>query len=93
MTTLVLVEVFKIYAQDRVLRHPLTLQLILRTLPPRSGSELPQHSSPWTPAAYDVTMALKEEEESEDDPDFDVEYVEFDRCFWRPPWLIGRGPV
>ena len=37
------------------------------TPPPRSGSELPPHSSPWTPAAYDVPMVLEaEEEESED---------------------------
>ena len=30
LTILVLVEAFKIYARDRVLRHPLTLQLILQ---------------------------------------------------------------
>ena len=43
------------------------------------GSELPPHSSPWTPAAYDVPMALEEEEEeSEYEPVFDVEYVEFE---------------
>ena len=57
-----LVEAFKIYAQDRVLRHPLTLQLILRmthfnaTLPPHPGSELRTRAhgrwllmtSPWS---------------------------------------------
>ena len=35
------------------------------TVPPHSGSELPPHSSPWTPAAYDVPMVLEEEEEEE----------------------------
>ena len=43
-------------------------------LPPHSGSALPRHKSPWTPAAYDVPMALKEEEESEEELDYDVEF-------------------
>ena len=47
------------------------------TLPPRSGSALPPHSSPWTPSACDVPMALEEEEvsESEEELDYDVEYL------------------
>ena len=43
------------------------------TQPPHSRSELPPHSSPWTPSAYDVPMVLEEEE---DEPDFAIEYVE-----------------
>ena len=43
--------------------------------PPHSGSELPPHSSPWTPAAYDASMVLEEEE---DELDFAIEYVECD---------------
>ena len=106
-----LVEAFKIHAQDRVLRHPLTLQLTLwmthftgffalfpktkrsATAPPHSGSELPPHLSPWTPAACDVPMVLEEEEEeeeSEDEPDFDVEYVEFDGRWWECEWVPAR---
>ena len=50
------------------------------TLPPRSGSALPPHSRPWTPAAYDVSMAL--EEEPEEELDDDVEKMEFDGCWW-----------
>ena len=42
------------------------------TKPPRSGSALPPHSSPWTPAAYDVPMVLEEEKESEEELDDDV---------------------
>ena len=74
------------------------------TLLPHSGSELPPHSSRWTPAAHDVPMALEEEEEeSEDEPDFDVEYVEFDGRWWGPSgsqlasgiaggWPLPMGP-
>ena len=104
-----LVEAFKIYAQDRVLRHP--LKLILRmtrfkgffalfpktkkstTPPPHSGWELPPHSSPWTPSAYDVPTALEEEEEvvvSEEELDDDVEFVEFDGCWWGCEWVPAR---
>ena len=59
------------------------------TLPPRSGSALPPHSSPWAPAAHDVPMALEEEEESESEEElgYDVEYVEFDGCWWRCEWV------
>ena len=57
------------------------------TQPPHSKSELPPHSSPWTPAPYDASMVLEEEEEEEEEceEDFAVEYVEFDNCLW------GRG--
>ena len=96
-----LVEGFKIYAQDRVLR------LVLRmthfkgfshfsqvqksaTPPPHSGSELPPHSSPWTLAAYDVPMALEEEEESEEELDFDVEYGDFDGRWRGCEWVPAR---
>ena len=34
------------------------------TLPARSWSALPPHSSPWTPAPYGVPIVLEEEEES-----------------------------
>ena len=37
------------------------------TQPPHSGSELPPHSSSWTPAAYDASMVLEEEEEEEEE--------------------------
>ena len=60
------------------------------TLPPRSGSALPPHSSPWTPAAYDVPMALEEEEESQEELDDDVEYMEFDGCWWWCEWVPAR---
>ena len=61
------------------------------TLPPRSGSALPPHSSPWTPAAYDVTMAVEaEEEESEEELDDHVEYVEFDGRWWGCEWVPAR---
>ena len=61
------------------------------TVPPRSESELPPHSSPWTPAAYDVPMVLEEEEEeSEDEPDFAVEYVEYDGRWWGCEWIPAR---
>ena len=99
LTILLPVEAFKIYAQDRVLRHPLTHQLILRMthfkgffrifLRVGTASAL----EPWTPTAYDVPMALEEEEEdeeSEDEPDFDVEYVEFDGCWWGCEWVPTR---
>ena len=35
------------------------------TQPPHSRSELPPHSSSWTPAPYDASMVLEEEEEEE----------------------------
>ena len=58
------------------------------TPPPRSGSELPPHSSPWTPAPYDASMVHEEEEECEED--FEVEYVEYDGCFWEREWVPAR---
>ena len=62
------------------------------TLLPHSGSALPPHSSPWTPAAYDVPMALEaeEESESEEELDHDVKYVEFDGCWWGCEWVPAR---
>ena len=56
------------------------------TQPPHSGSALPPHSSPWTPAAYDASMVLEEEEESEDEPVEFVEYVQHDGCWWGFEW-------
>ena len=55
------------------------------TQPPHSGSALLPHSSPWTPAAYDASMVLEEEEEeSEDEP---VEYVQHDGRWWGCKWV------
>ena len=59
------------------------------TQPPHWGSALPPHLSPWTPAAYDASMVF-EEEESEEEPDFDVEYVEFDGRWWGYEWDPAR---
>ena len=63
------------------------------TQPPRSRSALPPHSSPWTPAAYDVPMVLEEEEEEEleeaeevDEVSLMVEYVECDGRWWGQQW-------
>ena len=65
------------------------------TQPSHSGSELPPHSSPWTLAAYDVSMVLEEEEEeeeeeSEDEPVEFVEYVQHDGCLWGREWVAAR---
>ena len=58
-----------------------------------SRSELPPHSSPWTPAAYDASMVLEEEEEEEEEEceeDFEVEYVEYDDRLWGREWVPAR---
>ena len=63
------------------------------TQPPHSGSELPPHSSPWTPAPYDVPMVLEaeeEEDESEEELDDDVEFVEYDGRWWGCEWVPAR---
>ena len=56
------------------------------TQPPHSGSALPPHSSPWTPAAYDASMVLEEEEEPEDEPVEFVEYVQHYGLWWGCEW-------
>ena len=64
-----LMEVFKIFAQDRVLRHLLTLQLVLRMTRLKGFFS---HFSPISkksatlPPRSDVPMVLEEEEESEE---------------------------
>ena len=60
------------------------------THPPHSGSALPPHSSPWTPAAYDASMVLEEEEEEEESEDELVEYVQHDRRWWGCEWVPAR---
>ena len=46
-----------------------------------------RHSSPWTPAAYDASMVLaEEEEESEDEAVEFVEYVQHDGRCWGCEW-------
>ena len=63
------------------------------THPPHVRSELPPHSSPWTPAPYDASMVLEEEEEEEEEEceeDFAVEYVEYDNCLWGREWDPAR---
>ena len=57
------------------------------TVPPHSGSELPPHSSPWTPAAYDAPMALEEEEEESEYEPVDVQYFEFEGRWWWCEWV------
>ena len=63
------------------------------THPPHVRSELPPHSSPWTPAPYDASMVLEEEEEEEEEEceeDLAVEYVEYDNCLWGREWDPAR---
>ena len=92
-------EAFKIFfAQDKV--HPLLLVMFFSnfsqnkksaTQPPHPRSELPPHSSPWTPAAYDASMVLEEEEE--DESDLAIEYVEHDGCWWGCEWVPALPAV
>ena len=58
------------------------------TQPSHSESELPPHSSSWTPAPYDASMVLEEEEEEEpeDEPVEFVEYVQHDGLWWGCEW-------
>ena len=65
------------------------------TQPPHSGSAPPPHSSPWTPAAYDASMVLEDEEEEEeekpeDEPVEFVEYVQHDGRWWECEWDPAR---
>ena len=61
-------------------------------IPRTQGSELPPHSSPWTPAPYEASMVLEEEEEEEEEceEDFEVEYVEYDDRLWGRAWVAAR---
>ena len=59
------------------------------TQPPHSMSELPPHLSPWTPAPYDASMVLEEEEE-ECEEDFEVDYVEYDDRLWEREWVARQ---
>ena len=61
-------------------------------IPRTQGSELPPHSSPWTPAPYEASMVLEEEEEEEEEceEDFEVEYVEYDDRLWGREWVAAR---
>ena len=52
-----------------------------------SRSELPPHSSPWTPAAHDASMVL---EEADEDDEPAIEYVECDGLWWRCEWVPAR---
>ena len=65
-------------------------------IPRTQGSELPPHSSPWTPAPYDASMVLEEEEEEEEseldeaeevgEVSLAVEYVECNGRWWGQQW-------
>ena len=65
------------------------------TQPPHSRSELPPHSSPWTPAPYDASMVLEEEEEESELDEAEevgevalmVEYVACDGSWWGQQWV------
>ena len=61
-------------------------------IPRTQGSELLPHSSPWTPAPYEASMVLEEEEEEEEEceEDFEVEYVGYDGCLWGREWVAAR---
>ena len=56
-----MVKVFKLSSQDKVLRHFLNFHKKSATRPRRSGSALPPHLSPWTPPAYAVSMGREDE--------------------------------
>ena len=56
-------------------------------IPRTQGSELPPHSSPWTPAPYEASMVEEEEEEEECEEDFEVEY---DDRLWGREWVAAR---
>ena len=63
-------------------------------IPRTQGSELPPHSSPWTPAPCEASMVLEEEEEEEEEKceeDFEVEYVEYDDRLWGREWVAARA--
>ena len=100
-----LVEVFKIFSQSRVPQRLLRFLLDTlakgffalfpdeksATLPARSWSALPPHSSPQTPAPYGVPMVLEEEEELDEAEEVEevalaVEYVECDGRWWGQQW-------
>ena len=63
------------------------------TVPPHSGSELVPHSSPWTPAAYDVPMALEEEEEESEYEPVVVQSFEFEGRWCGCEWALLSSTI